>query len=424
MRQYDIKGRNALVTGASSGMGKELAYLLAREGANLVLAALPAEEDALEALARELEERHGIMAFPVAVDLADPGGPEFLHRRTMQQVPHLDILVNCAGLYAYGDFHELPLERQLLMIQVNVKALTALTHLFLPGMIARREGRVLNFSSTAAFQPTANEAVYAATKAYVQSFSEAVRQEVRHHGVKVCTINPPATRTPMTRDLPPDLPWFKIVPLADPVDMAAAALKALKRGKAFHVPDGRNYFLHVLLPRISSRESSARSAYVMMRPRMKKMETGVIALRAETEIDTDPQSVFNLMIDTRRHPDFVFGYVRQDEGPEILSPGVVFHWRIRLYGTTFRAHSRVSQFDSPRRYQEQIHIPGLMRATLTKSVCEVEGRTRLDWVWEYTPAFGLVGRLIDKVIGGERTTQRGIEESVMGIKRILESGKV
>ncbi|NPV59618.1 MAG: SDR family oxidoreductase [Actinobacteria bacterium] len=264
MRGYRIQGRNAVVTGASSGMGKELARLLAKEGANLVLAALPREKDMLEGHAGELAERYGVKAFPVAVDLAEPAGRVELRDRALDAFPYVDILVNCAGLYAYGDFHELPLDRQELLVEVNATALMSLTHLFLPGMIARRDGRILNFSSTAAFQPTANEAVYAASKAFVQSFSEAVRQEVRKYGVKVCTINPPTTRTPMMKGLP-DLPWFKLVPLAEPTDMAAEALEALKRGRAFHFTDWRNYFLHGVLPRLSARESVAMVAYVMMR---------------------------------------------------------------------------------------------------------------------------------------------------------------
>jgi uncharacterized protein len=269
MKKYDLKGRKAVVTGASSGMGMELARLLAREGVDLAMAALPQEQQALEVHAKKLADEYGIKTYPIPVDLVSEGGPVKLRDRVLEVMPHVDILVNCAGLYAYGDFHELPLDRQQLMVEVNVTALMSLTYLFLPGMIERGDGRILNFSSTAAFQPTANEAVYAATKAFVQSFSEAVRQEVRKHGVKVCTINPPTTRTPMMDGLP-DLPWFKVAPLADPTDMAAAALVAIKLGRAFHIPDRRNYFLHDVLPRLSPRELNARVAYVMMRDRKKK----------------------------------------------------------------------------------------------------------------------------------------------------------
>lgn len=264
MKKYNLRGLNAVVTGASSGMGRELARLLAREGVNLALAALPQEKQALETCAKELADEYGVETHPIPVDLVSEGGPAELRDRALGALPQVDILVNCAGLYVYGDFHEQPLDRQELMVQVNVTALMSLTHLFLPGMIARREGRILNFSSTAAFQPTANEAVYAATKAFVQSFSEAVRQEVRKHGVRVCTINPPTTRTPMMKGLP-DLPWFRIAPVADPADMAAAAVAAIKLGRAFRIPGRRNYFLHDVLPRLSPREVNARVAYVMMR---------------------------------------------------------------------------------------------------------------------------------------------------------------
>lgn len=264
MKRYGIRGRFAVVTGASSGIGKELSRFLAGEGTHLLLAAHPREERALQALAEELEENHGIETYAVSVDLASPGGPEGLFRRASEVLPRVDILVNCAGLYAHGDFHQVSLEKQKPMVEVNVTALMTLTYLFLPGMIRQGEGRILNISSVAAFQPTANEAVYAATKAFVQSFSEAIRQEVRKYGVAVSILNPQTTRTPMMENVP-DLPWFRIVPLADPAEIAREGVKAIKRGKAFHVADARNYILHCLLPRISTREASAFTAYVMMR---------------------------------------------------------------------------------------------------------------------------------------------------------------
>lgn len=265
MKEYQLEGRHALVTGASSGIGKELSHSLAEEGVGLVLSAHPAETEILESLAKELQEKCGVMAHSIAIDLAEEGGPEELYRHTMELVPYLDILVNCAGLYAYGDFHAIPLKKQDLVIRVNVLATMALTHLFLPGMIARREGRILNISSVAAFQPTANEAAYGATKAFIQSLSEAVRQEVRRYGVVVSTLNPPGTKTPMM-EVAPEFPWYRVVPLADPRDIARAGIEALKKGRSYYIPGFRNRFFHVFMPRISSREANARLAYVMTRP--------------------------------------------------------------------------------------------------------------------------------------------------------------
>jgi hypothetical protein len=137
-------------------------------------------------------------------------------------------------------------------------------------------------------------------------------------------------------------------------------------------------------------------------------------------INAPRDKVFDLLIDTRRHGEFVYGYVDQYEGPEILSAGVWFHWRIKLYGRVWRAHSQVSQFHRPSRYQEKIGIPGFTRATLTKILAEEDGKTRLTWLWEYTPAFGPLGLLIDGVAGGKKTASRGIEHSMREIKRIME----
>jgi short-subunit dehydrogenase len=265
MKKYQLEGRRALVTGASSGIGKELSHCLAGEGVELVISALPAEAEILESLAEELQKKYGVTTHSIAIDLAAEDGPGKLFRHTMELVPYLEILVNCTGLYAYGDFHAIPLKKQELIIRVNVLATMALTYLFLPGMVDRREGRILNISSVAAFQPTANEAAYGATKAFIQSLSEAVRQEVRKYGVVVSTLNPPGTKTPMM-EVAPEFPWYRVVPLADPKDIARAGIEALKKGKAYHLPGFRNRFFHDFMPRISSREVNARLAYVMTRP--------------------------------------------------------------------------------------------------------------------------------------------------------------
>lgn len=146
-------------------------------------------------------------------------------------------------------------------------------------------------------------------------------------------------------------------------------------------------------------------------------------VRATVLIDADRNRVFDLLIDTRRHKEFVYAYIDQYDGPEILSYGTHFHWRIRLYGRIWKAHSLVSAFERPEQYQEMINIPGFAKAILTKKLEDVSGKTRLTWIWEYTPVFGLPGAIIDKLIRGEKTSLQGLDYSLSKIKMIIEKQK-
>ena len=183
----------ALVTGASSGIGLELATLLAREGHDLVL--VSRSRGKLEDIGRALHEEFGITASVIARDLADPASPQAIASDLASRGVAVDILVNNAGFGVYGFFTETSLEKELEMIQVNIVALTHLTKLFLPGMIARRRGRILNLASTAAFQPGPLMAVYYATKSYVLSFSEALANETAGTGITVTALCPGPTIT-------------------------------------------------------------------------------------------------------------------------------------------------------------------------------------------------------------------------------------
>jgi short-subunit dehydrogenase len=183
----------ALLTGASSGIGRELARLFAADGWDLVLVAR--REEALRALAGELRVRHGVRAHVVPTDLADPAGPARLADEVEARGLAVDALVNNAGMGVRGRFAETDwaTERDLLM--VNVGALTDLTKRFLPGMLSRGRGRILNLASTAAFQPGPLMAVYFASKAYVLHFSLALADELAGSGVTVTTLCPGPTRT-------------------------------------------------------------------------------------------------------------------------------------------------------------------------------------------------------------------------------------
>jgi len=182
-----------LVTGASSGIGRELAKCFAAEGCQLILVAR--KRDALQALAEELWRTHQTQSAVYPADLAQPGTPARIFEHLQANGTKLEVLVNNAGFGAQGKFAELSIERQIEMLQVNVMALAHLSRLFLPGMIERGGGGILNVASTAAFQPGPGMAVYYATKACVLSLSEAVSEEVAGTGVTITALCPGPTDT-------------------------------------------------------------------------------------------------------------------------------------------------------------------------------------------------------------------------------------
>lgn len=183
----------AVVTGASSGLGRELALLFAADGHDLVLVARGAP--ALQALADELTRRHGITAHVLPADLADPGAPAAIADALTARGLAVDALVNNAGFGGYGPFVETAWAHERAMLQVNCVALTELTKRILPGMVARGTGRICNVASTAAFQPGPLMAVYYATKSFVLHFSIALAVELEGTGVTVTALCPGPTRT-------------------------------------------------------------------------------------------------------------------------------------------------------------------------------------------------------------------------------------
>ena len=191
------KLQTALITGASGGIGYELAKLFARDHTDLVLVARSAEK-----LAQVAQELHGNFACTVktiALDLCDSPAPKFLFDQLQHEGIAVDILINNAGFGAFGEFAQVGEQEILGQIEVNITALTHLTRLFLPQMIARRRGRIMNVASTAAFQPGPLMAVYYATKAYVLSFSEALANELSGSEVTVTCLCPGPTNTDFAR---------------------------------------------------------------------------------------------------------------------------------------------------------------------------------------------------------------------------------
>lgn len=240
----------ALVTGASSGLGMQLSRLLAADGHDLVLVAR--RQDRLDRLASDLSDAHGVDVVVVAMDLAVPGAANAIAERVEAAGRTVDVLVNNAGFGTSGPFWSLDLDRELAMVQVNVSALVHLTGLFLPGMVERRRGHILNIASTAGFQPGPYMATYYATKAFVVSFSEAIAYELRGTGVLVTVHCPGATASEFAMVAGNDRSRLFERGAADVEAVARHAYASMKRGSVLEVHGVTNQvgaFLTRLAPR-------------------------------------------------------------------------------------------------------------------------------------------------------------------------------
>jgi uncharacterized protein len=220
----------ALVTGASSGIGVELAREAARDGHDLVLVARRREP--MQALASELNTA-GAEITVISADLGKPGGAAALMEIVAARGLEIDVLINNAGLGDNAPFAEADPAKISSMLQVNVVALTELTCLILPGMVARRRGRVMLVASTAAFVPGPRMAVYYATKAYVLSFGQAIAYELRGTGVTITTVCPGATATEFAETAgASDVPLFKgILPVMRAADVARIGYEGFRTGR-------------------------------------------------------------------------------------------------------------------------------------------------------------------------------------------------
>jgi short-subunit dehydrogenase len=229
----------AMVTGASGGIGLELARLLAADGHDLVLVAR--REDELQRIGAELESAHRIRARSFPDDLSDPAAPDRLSARLQEEGIALDVLINNAGFGVAGALATADERRTREMIDLNVGALTMLTRLVLPGMVARGRGRIMNVASTAAFQPGPYMAVYYATKAYVLSFTEAVAEEVRDSGVTLTALCPGPTRTGFADVAGMESSrLFSSLFVGDAAHVARAGYRAMLRGRRVVVPGALN----------------------------------------------------------------------------------------------------------------------------------------------------------------------------------------
>lgn len=245
----DFSGKTVLITGSAMGIGKALSRWFAHDGADLVLVDLPGEKVHLENWAGELEKACGIRTWTFFVDLTDPDGPERLHNQVKTEVGDIHTLVNNAGRCWFGLFGEMPWERLEKIVLLNCLAYAKLSRLFLPAMIERNEGAILNLSSISAFQPVPKMALYAATKAFTQSFSEAIRSELPNGSkVVISTLNPPFTKTPLIKDAGVPLDFIPLLTsFMDVLDVTGQGFKALQKGKVRYVPGTYNKVMYLFV---------------------------------------------------------------------------------------------------------------------------------------------------------------------------------
>ncbi|MGA3325305.1 MAG: SDR family oxidoreductase [Terriglobia bacterium] len=257
------KDQFALITGASSGIGACFARALAARGKDLVLVAR--SKDRLEALAREIAGKDPLRIEVIRQDLSLAGAAEQLAATLKERGIAVNLLVNNAGFGAHGEFWKLPLDRQSEMLRLNIVTLTELTHLLLPAMVAQHGGGIINISSTAGFQPIPYTSVYAASKAYVTSFSMGLAEEVSEYGVKVLALCPGGTATNFfdaghfsKREFPGGL--------QSPEEVVEVGLRALDRGRSLTVTRFINRLM-IFVQRLAPRRLVVRQAGDMFRPK-------------------------------------------------------------------------------------------------------------------------------------------------------------
>ena len=254
-----------LITGASSGIGEAFARKLATQGHDLLLVAR--SEDKLVALCNELGRGQNIRAQYVAIDLSERDAPARMLAETVERNLEIDLLINNAGFGSMGDFAELDLELELKMIDLNVRSLVELTHRFLSSMRERKRGSIINVASTAGFQGVPFMATYAATKAFVLSFSEALWEENRSYGITVMALCPGVTETGFFVASRMQKPPARFSQSSE--DVVETALRGLKRGQSSIISGWPNLVM-IEMERIMPRSLVLRAAGAVLRSHTKK----------------------------------------------------------------------------------------------------------------------------------------------------------
>ena len=257
--------KTTLITGASSGIGEAFARKLAARGHDLLLVAR--SEAKLITLCSELGRANSIRAQFVAMDISTPEAPEQLFAETQKRELEIDLLINNAGFGSMGDFAKLDLSRELQMIDLNVRALVAVTHRFLQPMRERKSGAIINVASTASYQPVPFMGTYAATKAFVLSFSEALWEENRPFGVKVMALCPGVTETNFFEASRMKRPPVRVS--QTPEQVVEVALRGLARGKSAIISGWTN-FIMIETERLVPRSLVLRAAGAVLRSHTEK----------------------------------------------------------------------------------------------------------------------------------------------------------
>ena len=279
--------RWALITGASSGIGAEFARRLAGRGMHLVLTAR--REDKLRELAAELDTQHGTRCEVIPCDLSEVGSSNWLMEQIAARGVEVELLINNAGFGVVSDIENTDPQRVQQLVRLNIATLTDLTYAVLPGMLERRHGAVINVSSVAAFQPVAYMAAYAASKAYVLHFSEALWAEVRDRGVTVLGLCPGPTETDFFASAGvPD--WLNKHTPDSPTKVVKTAVKALEKRKQYVITGWKNYFWSIAV-RLATRRTAVNEARKYFRPKKNKDQAESDGVQAEdTTASTDDEA--------------------------------------------------------------------------------------------------------------------------------------
>lgn len=236
----------ALITGATSGIGLELAHCHARAKGDLFLVAR--RGDVLETLKHELVSRYGVTVHTMVQDLSETDAALDIWEKTQSDGLHVDILINNAGFGDYGFFHETDPSRIQQMMQLNITSLTQLCRLYLPNMIAKRSGGILNIASTAAFQPGPGMSVYFATKSYVLNFSEGLYEEVKQYGVLISALCPGPTSTQFFASANMEgTRLTRLMPMPSAAEVAQLGYDSLLKGKPVAIYGAMNRMMVFLL---------------------------------------------------------------------------------------------------------------------------------------------------------------------------------
>lgn len=254
--------QTALVTGASSGIGKAFAYQLAKKGVNLVLTAR--SENKLSRITSDLISKFGIEATYIIGDLSKPNAAKEIYNEIIAKKLHIDLLVNNAGIGQWANFLDESIETYTVTINLNITSLVALTHLLLPEMLKNQKGGIINIASGAALQPGPYMAVYAASKAFVLSFSEALYGEYLDKGITVTAVCPGNTPTEFQQTANANTEGM---PITTPQQVANDGIEALLKKKNNKIVGTSNYLMS-FAPRILPRKTVIKVVKNMMNKRV------------------------------------------------------------------------------------------------------------------------------------------------------------